>query len=395
MTDTARNPSQRLGQTYHFTDADMDLFFVGALGWGPSGGLDVGQAFYVASQIEDGDADSWVSAFNAYGDRMNAQADAWQARGWTRSAGEMRLKAAASYRSAWQFAPVGEVFRAIYAHERTAFAAALAELALPATFFCVPYKDKALPGVFLQNARADAPVVLVIGGSDTGFEDLFLTVGRNLFDRGYSVAMADLPGQGNLADEGLTWEAESEKPIGAVVDVLVERFNAVPGRIALLGLSLGGYFVTRAAGYEHRFGAVIASAPFPNPGEMFARSVEVGMATAVSAPPSLAAQRNRQVLAWKCGAKSVEDMVRITAGMVADPAIVTVPFLSIAGGGESPIFTHQARAWHEAIPSQHKAFVQLDASTGADGHCQINNRLRLAQEVSGWLSDLFDGRAQE
>jgi hypothetical protein len=48
---TDQRPSQRLGRKYRFDDPDMDLFFVAALGWGPSGGLDVGQAHYVASRI--------------------------------------------------------------------------------------------------------------------------------------------------------------------------------------------------------------------------------------------------------------------------------------------------------------------------------------------------------
>jgi hypothetical protein len=46
-------------------------------------------------------------------------------------------------------------------------------------------------------------VVLVIGGADTCFEDLFLTVGRRLLERGYSVALVDLPGQRNTATQGL------------------------------------------------------------------------------------------------------------------------------------------------------------------------------------------------
>lgn len=56
-------PAQRLATKYRFDDEDMDLFFVAALGWGPAGGLDVGQAFHVASQITDGDGESWVRAF--------------------------------------------------------------------------------------------------------------------------------------------------------------------------------------------------------------------------------------------------------------------------------------------------------------------------------------------
>ncbi|WP_413195023.1 hypothetical protein [Pararobbsia alpina] len=61
----------------------------------------------------------------------------------------------------------------------------------------------------MRNERAEAPVVLVIGGADTCFQDLVLTVARNLFERGYSVALVDLPGQGRNQANGLYWEAEA------------------------------------------------------------------------------------------------------------------------------------------------------------------------------------------
>ena len=75
--------------------------------------------------------------------------------------------------------------------------------------------------------------------------------------------------------------------------------------------------------------------------------------------------------------------------MIADPARVTVPFLSILGGGDSPVFAQQATRWHREIRSVRKSFILLDAKTGADGHCQANNRLRLAQESCGWLDEIF------
>jgi hypothetical protein len=68
---------------------------------------------------------------------------------------------------------------------------------------------------------------------------------------------------------------------------------------------------------------------------------------------------------------------------------VTVPFLSILGGGDSPVFAAQAHAWHRDIRSARKDFVLLDAASGADGHVQVNNRLRLAQECSGWMDEIF------
>ncbi len=385
-------PAQRMARKYCFDDSDMDLFFMAALGWGPAGGLDIGQADYVASQITDGDAESWVRAFSTYAQSLDTQAQALMARGRQRAAGETQLKAFAAWRSSWQFAAPGVAFNALYAKHQAAFAAAMQALRLPASFFAVPWHGSELPGVFLQNADAHAPVALVIGGADTCYEDLFLTLGRNLFERGYSVALVDLPGQGNTAASGLHWATEAEKPIAAVIDFLIERFNAKVGRIGLVGLSLGGYFVARAAGHEPRVATVIASTPFPSPAELFALSVRAGQAEHAAAPhvpATAAAQRSRQMSMWKIGAKNPQEFIERSAGMVADPALVTVPFLSILGGGDSPVFAAQAHAWHAAIRSPRKEFVLLDAASGADGHVQVNNRVRLAQEVAGWMDEVF------
>lgn len=395
--DDKQHPSQRLGQKYRFDDPDMDLFFMAAASWGPTGGLDLGQVYYIASKITDGDGDSWTKAFSEYGDTMAGQADAWKRKGWQREAGEARMKAFAAYRSAWQFASPGPAFAAMVARHKAAFVQAVQEQRLPATFFKAPYAGKELPGVFFQNTNPQAPVVLVIGGADTCYEDLYLTLGRNLLERGYSVALADLPGQGITMADGLHWEAEAEKPIAAVTDVLTGRFGARPGRMALIGLSLGGYFVARAAGApgaDKRYATVIASTPFPSPAELFALSVQAAVAADAKGAPSPAAMRSRMVSMWKAGAKTPQDFVPLTAGMVADPARVTVPFLSVLGAGDSQVFARQARQWHEAIASKRKSFVLLDAPTGADGHVQVNNRLRLCQECVGWMDDIFGrGRA--
>jgi hypothetical protein len=107
--------------------------------------------------------------------------------------------------------------------------------------------------------------------------------------------------------------------------------------------------------------------------------------------PSPAAMRSRQTSLWKLGAKTPQDFVARSAAMIADPSKVTVPFLSILGAGDSPVFAAQAEAWHRDIRSSRKDFVRLEKSSGADGHVQVNNRLRLAQESCGWLDKIFAG----
>ena len=83
------------------------------------------------------------------------------------------------------------------------------------------------------------------------------------------------------------------------------------------------------------------------------------------------------------------DVITVAAAMQADPERVTVPFLSIVGAGDSRVFARQAEEWHREIRSERKAYVLLDAASGADGHCQVNNRLRLVQECCAWLDEIF------
>ena len=58
------------------------------------------------------------------------------------------------------------------------------------------------------------------------------------------------------------------------------------------------------------------------------------------------------------------------------------------------MFAAQAMRWHAEIPSTCKAFVLFDAASGADGHRQVNNRLRLVQEASGWMDDTLSQPSQ-
>jgi hypothetical protein len=144
----------RLTQRYRFADPNMDLFFLGALGWGPTGGLSVGEAFHIASHIEDGNPDTWTQAFERQGEVLAAQAERWAGQGVMRAAGETRLKAFACYRSAWQFVLPGAYFSALFRKGQELFDQAMQELGLPTTRFEVAYSGGKLPGhFFLQTTR--------------------------------------------------------------------------------------------------------------------------------------------------------------------------------------------------------------------------------------------------
>lgn len=378
--------TERLTQRYRFDDPNMDLFFLGALSWGTAGGLSIGEAFYVASQIEDGNPDSWADAFENQAETLIKQADVWLQRGNMRAAGEVYLKTFAAYRSAWQFVVPGARFDHLFLSSQTYFDLAMKELRLPVTKFSVAYGGGQLPGHFYESENADAPTILIIGGADTCHEDRFLSQGYYYFNRGYSVALVDLPGQGLVPNQGLYWEQETEHSVSRVVDTLVEQFKVDTKKLVLLGMSLGGYFACRSAAYEPRLAAVIATPALYNPGELFA-----GVAKQMSSgkPQSAAGENNFEVLMWKAGAKNITEMAEKWQGNGVDPKLVKMPFMSVLGMQEGGIWKKQTREWHEGIENDNKILVTLDAETGADAHCQGNNALRLVQEVDSWLETVF------
>jgi pimeloyl-ACP methyl ester carboxylesterase len=104
------------------------------------------------------------------------------------------------------------------------------ELALPVSFFEVD-AGHALPGPFVRNADASAPVVLIIGGADTSMDALFLSLRRSTRECGYSIAIVDLPGQCITPKDRLHWGLGPEWPIAALVDTLIEKIGAQPGRV--------------------------------------------------------------------------------------------------------------------------------------------------------------------
>jgi len=119
----------------------------------------------------------------------------------------------------------------------------------------VPYADGRIRG-FLPAYRFKPPraksTIVFFGGFDSYIEEL-TSAFVHLRDAGYDVIAFDGPGQGGALDEaGLSMTAEWHKPVSAILDYFEVD------RVALIGLSLGGCLVLRAAAAEPRMERVVA-----------------------------------------------------------------------------------------------------------------------------------------
>jgi dienelactone hydrolase len=104
--------------------------------------------------------------------------------------------------------------------------------------------------------RNGAAVVLMHGAGST--RSGVLDHAAVLAGHGYGVLLFDARGHGESAGRAmdLGWYGESDA--SGAVDFLVRQGDAAPGRIGLLGLSMGGEEAIGAAGADERVAAVVA-----------------------------------------------------------------------------------------------------------------------------------------
>jgi pimeloyl-ACP methyl ester carboxylesterase len=182
--------------------------------------------------------------------------------GYRLTAGEHLVRAAIYYHFAkFVFVQDPAQMRAAHMKAVGCYKDALPFMRPPGEYVAIPYEGNTLKGVLRKTSSNPQPVLVMAPGLDStkeeihAYEEAFLA-------RGIAVLAIDGPGQG---------EAEYEIPIcgdyeragSAVVDWIHGRPDLNKEKIAIWGVSLGGYYAPRAAAYEKRFKACIAlSGPF-------------------------------------------------------------------------------------------------------------------------------------
>jgi len=206
--------------------------------------------------------DQWLDAWVATGDEHTALAREAEDAGRARSAGEAYVQAALCYHFA-KFVWLVDLQR----HRQAADAAVAALRAAhrmidpTAERLEIPFEG----GTMVANLRRPLdraletrrpPLVVLLPGLDSAKEEFFNW--ENVFlTRGIATLSLDGPGQG---ETGYTTHIrpDYEVAVAAVLDELGVRDSVDPRRIAVVGVSLGGYYAARASAFERRIKAVAA-----------------------------------------------------------------------------------------------------------------------------------------
>jgi len=387
----------------HFTDQEMEFAFALILGATVNHGCEVGEAFYTASRIREGDAASWQKEWLDMAGRVEARADQALARGHRVSARDQLQRACYYYRAALiSMMPDDKRFKATALKSRALLTRAGKLFDPPLEYIEVPFEGTVLPGYFRKAGHDRKPekTLIMMGGGETFAEDLVFYMASQAHDRGYNFLTADLPGQGLLPLEGKYFRADVEVPMKAVVDYALGRPEVDPKRLAAYGISGGGGFMPRSAQHDPRIRAVVMNSAVVDAHRLFA-SMPVATATKDVVQTWSSFKRNTvQAIAWRWGVPTdnIPGLVPANEGFVFDPAKVPCPALIIVGEGEyrNEEVKRQQQECIEKLANPRKKFVVAPANEGASNHCITENRSVMSQVVLDWLDEVWqDGKANQ
>jgi dienelactone hydrolase len=230
--------------------------------WGPrftTNGITVADFERVTGGLERWS--DWCAAWSAVAAEHEELGRAALADGRTRSAGE-HLSMASTYFHFAKFVFVENYEQMRTAHQNSVrcLDEALPHLDPPGRRVEVPLEGASMVGILrLPAGTGPHPAVLLIPGLDSTKEE-FRSTEKTFLDRGLATFSVDGPGQGE-AEYDLPIRGDWSAPGLAFLDALAAQPEVDGDRLAVWGVSLGGYYAPRvAAAAGDRIRAVVALA---------------------------------------------------------------------------------------------------------------------------------------
>ena len=282
---------------------------------------------------------------------------------------------------------------------------------LALTRHAVPYRGGELTAMLWEADPADraqapacTPTTLVMMNGFDGYAEEIIDFASHFPTRPFDIITFDGPGQGHTAAAGMPLEPEWEHPTDAVMDYFGVQSAAA------LGVSFGGYLVTRAAAYCPRITHVIAfdmmyrlldglTLPLPRPLRPIADAVIGNPRPAWLIDAALRiAPRFSADLAWKLqqarhltGLSKPSEVLRALGAFTMEPleGLIHQPCLVLAGDADQYVpferLEDVRRALANATSLDVRTFRHAQDPDMAQ-HCQIGNLNRAFTIMGDWLS---------
>lgn len=287
--------------------------------WAPrftTNGVTVSDFQRVTGQVERWQ--DWCAAWSRVGAEHEYLGRTALQQGRNTSAGGHLAQAAVYYHFA-KFVFVDDMDQMREAHRRAVMCLtdALPHLQPPGRRVEIPFEGAILVGILRCPAGGGShPTVIMLSGLDSAKEELRLTEDTFLA-RGVATFSVDGPGQGE-AEYDLPIRGDWSEPAEAIFDALSALPEVDAARIAVWGVSLGGYYAPRvAAALGKRIRACVALAGPYNFGDCWEQLPEL----------------TRRTFQVRSGASDDAEAQRLasTLTLVGHAARITVPLLVVFG----------------------------------------------------------------
>lgn len=392
-----------------FSDsADFDFEIRSALGASVEGVGEPGEILAAVADIRKGDHEAWFTAWWELADRTVAAASESADAGHRVSAASAFLRASAYFGMAVNAASAlaaADALGPTFARQEDAWRGFIAHTATSVTEVTIPYEGSSLPGWFFRPEGDAVATLVAVNGSDGSRASLWATCVAPALRRGYNVLVFDGPGQqSELFEREVPFRHDWEHVLTPVFDVVARLDGVDPMRIAVYGISQGGYWVARALAFEDRFVAAITdpgivdvstswTAHLPHgllklldegQVEKFDREMELGMK--LSPETARTWQFRARPYGTKGFGETIQEVRKYTVADVAGE--ITTPLLILSPEGEQ-FWPGQADQLADLTPGV-STVVRFTAAEGADGHCQPLARTLTAQRMFDWLDERLD-----
>jgi hypothetical protein len=389
-----------------FKDENFNFSTEAALGAAYQQAADVGEVLATVERIRNGRPQSWVDEWSATADRLTAEATTNADAGRTRSASWQFLRVSMYYSVASYVADgTGDptLFARLWEKHRAAWDRFVDLVDLRIERIEIPYEGTTLPGYFFGCGPVGESrrTLIYNNGSDGPVTVAWVQGIADALKRGWNAVTFDGPGQNAaLIRQHMTFRPDWEKVITPLVDHLSTRPDVDAGKIALLGVSQAGYWVTRSVAFEHRIAAAIvdpgvvdvSTAMFGQIPHFFAKLIDAGERQKFDRDMELALRLSpatRATMAFRMrpyGTTSpYEFFTAARAYALTDEVIgrITCPML-VTDPDNEQFWPGQSRRLYDKLPAE-KTLLRFTEEEGADSHCEpAGNGIR-GERIFDWL----------
>jgi pimeloyl-ACP methyl ester carboxylesterase len=391
-----------------FKDTQYSFQTLRALGYAVSGGADVGEVLRTAYSIKEGDDESWYREWMKTAEQREKAGDDFLARGRKISARQEFFKASNYYRTAEFFLhtnPKDPRIVSVWKKSRDNFLKAARLADHPIIPVKIPFEETTLPGYLclVDRSGTKRPLLTVHSGFDGTAEEIYFEVGSLAVKQGYNVLLFEGQGQGGVIRvQELPFRPNWETVVTPVVDYAITRKEVDAKRIALMGISFGGYLAPRAAAFEKRIKACIANggvydfhmaASLTPEEEKYldtqkgAEEIDKAIYLRMKSDPSFRWSIANGIFTFH--AKSPSDWLKMTRlyTMKDVAAKITCPMLIVDSEGDKDM-SGQAKKLFEVLKCP-KDFMLFTKEEGAEEHCQMGAILISNARILDWLDDIM------